>query len=515
MNKRITLVLALAFLPLFVASLVSIADAASKDDIVFPVEELGGCTSEEECRSYCDNPDNFRACFAFAKKHNLVEGPIAEQKEEDLDKFASAMKEGGPGGCTSHVSCEAYCNNVQNLDECIEFAERHGFIDNEDLDEAKKIRSAIKRGVQIPAGCTNKEACEEYCMNPDNMEECLAFAEEAGFMDKGELETAKRAMELMRNGETPGGCRTQRECEAYCFEGENIEECMEFGLKMGLMNEEEASQARKMLTFMKEGKMPGGCRTKEQCEAYCNDENNVEECFRFAEEAGFISDEDKARMKEGLQEFSRGLEQAPPEVIECLKQSIGEAEFNRLLNGEGFPTPQLGEKMEACFQSFQPGPEGFGDHEGGFSGPGGCQTEEECMAYCKENPEECRGFGPGSNESGAQREGGGFESSGPGGCSTQEECRAYCEANPQDCGGYGNSEERGGREDEAARVCAEQGGYWQEGQCVFPKREEYQRQYEEQSQQYYDEQHQEEYDQQYQDQQYQDQQYQDYQSEER
>jgi hypothetical protein len=28
----------------------------------------------------------------------------------------------------------------------------------------------------------------------------------------------------------------------------------------------------------------------------------------------------------------------------------------------------------------------------GGTGPGGCTTEKECDAFCKENPEECRKF---------------------------------------------------------------------------------------------------------------------------
>src|SRR3989344_9065918 len=87
--------------------------ASSPSDITFPITELGGCENEKACKSYCDNPDNFASCFSFAKKHNLVKkikGRGGEKtSDEDIEKFAKAMKGGGgPGGCQNHGECEAF-----------------------------------------------------------------------------------------------------------------------------------------------------------------------------------------------------------------------------------------------------------------------------------------------------------------------------------------------------------------------------------------------------------------------
>ena len=40
--------------------------------INYPVKELGSCGSEFECRVYCDNSDNIKQCLDYAEKNNLI-----------------------------------------------------------------------------------------------------------------------------------------------------------------------------------------------------------------------------------------------------------------------------------------------------------------------------------------------------------------------------------------------------------------------------------------------------------
>jgi len=149
------------------------------------------------------------------------------------------------------------------------------------------------------------------------------------------------------------------------------------------------------------------------------------------------------RMKEGLR-------MAPPEVIECLKAAVGTENFERMKAGTLTPGPQIGEQVRACFEKFMPRPtEGMqpqksGMPPGGMTGPGGCSTPEECFKFCSEHPEECKSFGAqkggGSISKGEFPGGsgglpGGF--SGPGGCKSQEECVAYCKDHPEECKNFG------------------------------------------------------------------------------
>lgn len=470
--------------------------ASSPFDITFPIAELNNCKDQNECKAYCDQPENAGACLAFAKKHGLV----VKDELERAEKLANIKN--GPGGCNSRESCESYCNNVDHIDECVAFAEQNGLMDQDDLAEAKKVRDAVKRGAKFPGGCQDKTSCEAYCSDPSKTRECLAFAKEAGFIDKEEAERAEKFIPLMERGETPGGCRSKETCEQYCFEEDHLEECIAFGEKVGAISEKEKEIIKKT-----GGRGPGGCRGR-QCESFCREPANQKACFDFAREHGLLREEDLRRMEEGRQHLRRGLEQAPPEVKECLQAVLGPEGLTSLESGEFFGGQELGEKMRGCFEKMMQfgGPEGAGGPgglpQGEFRGPGGCSTSEECQAFCQANPEECQRFGGGrggpeligppvfegptypsdydlvcdpgwlvsidntgqkycaiqeskcqelhpgtmvrqdtsgrnvcarsSQEQSSLRRGS-FQG-GPGGCKTPQECMAYCQANPTVCG---------------------------------------------------------------------------------
>lgn len=462
------------------------------EDIQYPVLELGNCQSEGECRSYCDNADRAKECLAFAKKYNLIS---EEEAKKAADKFLNIKN--GPGGCNSWSACEDYCNNVERLDQCIAFADETGYYSAAELAEARKFQELVKSGAQFPGECTERNSCEIYCNDVNHLEECLNFAEKSGFMPQEEIAEARKFMVLMQRGESPGGCTSKEQCENYCSEDNHIEECIAFAEKAGVMTAEDAEMARRV-----GGKGPGGCRSKAQCEAYC--EENSEECFNFAKEHGLMSEDDLRQMSKGMEKFRENLDKMPPEAVQCLEDVLGEENFNKIKNGEpifdrkiegrmkscfGRMTADLSQKLEklppdavqcikdavgeeglkklqsgefgedlnfeslgVCFKNLQGSVGGggnFGDR--GFEGPGGCKTMEECTEYCTANPEECQGFSPpggggsgGDGFSGGTPSGGfqpsldGFQSGGPGGCTNKEECIAYCTAHYTDpvCASY-------------------------------------------------------------------------------
>ncbi|MBI2640165.1 MAG: hypothetical protein HYW90_04760 [Candidatus Sungbacteria bacterium] len=370
-------------------------------DISYPVKELGNCASQEACLSYCDDEAHINECLAFAKKNNL----LSKDELKKADKFAELGNK-GPGGCGSRKSCEAYCSNISRMDECLGWAETNGFISEKELTEAKKVQAAVKGGAKLPGGCTSKQACETYCTDPGHIDECIAFAETSGLMPPEELAEAKKVVEFIKRGETPGGCKSKDQCESYCQEENNMDECIAFAEKAGLISPEELELFKKT-----GGKGPGGCKGKVQCEAFCNSEVHQEECFSWAKEHGIMKEEDLTRMREGMDRFKQEFEKMPPEVAECLKGTVGEGVLNKMLNGEPVFAKDLGEKMQACFaealQDFGGDFGGdFGDHRGGpgggpqdggfpggFSGPGGCSNPEECFKFCSEHQEECEEFG--------------------------------------------------------------------------------------------------------------------------
>lgn len=423
---------------------------ADISDVQFPVAELGNCKSETDCRNYCDKPENTPACLNFAEKNNLMD----KSEIETARKFVASGNK-GPGGCTSKDSCETYCNDISHIDECVSFAEDNGLIPEEELKEARKVRDAIKRGVKPPActskkqcdsycessehmeecinfaveadlmsgeekensqkmlqavkrgikppPCRGKEVCDQYCQQPDNMEACMSFAVEAGFMPEAERENAQKMLSAIKKGVKPPNCRGKEECDAYCQSDEHFEECANFAEAAGFMDAKDAEMARKT-----KGKGPGGCKGKEECESFCNNQANQEICFKFAEDNGMIPEEELKKMKEGMGRMREDVNRMPSEAKDCLKSALGEETMNKIQSGELTPGPQLGNAIQDCFQKMPRSSEGEirergdrippppgeqGRERGEFrQGPGGCSTPEECQSFCSQNPEQCRNF---------------------------------------------------------------------------------------------------------------------------
>ncbi|MDP2741429.1 MAG: hypothetical protein Q8O66_01935 [bacterium] len=255
-------------------------------NVQYPVQELGNCEDKTACRSYCDNPANENACLDFALKNNLM----SEEEVSRAKKFLKASDD-GPGGCKNKNECEEYCNSISHIDECISFAEKNNLIPQEELEETKKVQSAIKRGVKPPA-CGNKKQCDVYCDEPEHMEECITFGIEAGFIQGKELEDTQKMLQAVKRGIKPPPCKGKKACDEYCSNPNNMELCMNFAMEAGFMSEEEKVDSQKMLQAIKKGAKPPQCKGKEECDIYCSSEEHFEECFNFAEAAGFMTAED-------------------------------------------------------------------------------------------------------------------------------------------------------------------------------------------------------------------------------
>lgn len=321
-------------------------EASSINDIVFPIAELGSCEDRLECKSYCDDINHADECIAFAEEHNLMN----KKEVKEAKEFVKRGIRSGPGNCTTHGECESYCEDINNIEECLAFAEDHDIISKKELKEARQVAKALREGAELPGGCTNKRSCESYCEDGAHIEECVAFAEKAGFMDKREIEEMRKILPLMKSGQMPGGCTSKEQCEAYCEDDSHLAECVAFAEKAGFMSSQEAEMVRKT-----GGKGPGGC-VRDECEAYCENPDNQDACFAFAKEHGLISDEDLAHMKEGVGRIREGLQHATPEVVSCLKDKVGPNIINEIENGTFSPSRKSGEAIKGCFEQFMEKP---------------------------------------------------------------------------------------------------------------------------------------------------------------
>ena len=368
----------------------STLNEAAMAKIQYPVAELGNCQNQTDCKVYCDKIENRLSCLNFAQKNGLMDsGEISRAK-----KFISLGK--GPGGCTSQDSCEAYCNDISHIDECVSFAEKNGFLSQDELNQAKKVQNAIKSGIKPP--CNNKQECDVYCSNPNNMEVCVKFAEAAGIMTDQEQQDAEKVLSAIKKGVTPPPCKGKEACDAYCSDPAHMEVCITFAQAAGFLNAQEAQDSQKVLTAIKNGVTPPPCKSKEECDAYCSQEGHSEQCIKFAAAAGLISPqdaeiikktgdkgpggctskdsceafcntaanqavclgyakehnlisaEDIQKMQEGDQSFINAINNSPAAAIDCIKGKIGADQFDKIKSGTEVPPRNIGDIMQACFK---------------------------------------------------------------------------------------------------------------------------------------------------------------------
>jgi len=201
---------------------------AQESTITYPVADLGNCENKSACRTYCDDLAHVNECVAFAEAHGLMSAEEARAARE----FARLGGE-GPGGCTSKEECETYCEDTAHMRQCLDFAKQAGLMDEEELREAEKVAAYIERGGQMPGGCRGERECRTYCEEDGHWEECAEFAVKAGFMSEKEAEIFHKT-----GGVGPGGCKG-RQCESFCEDEANREQCVAFALEHGLMSEED------------------------------------------------------------------------------------------------------------------------------------------------------------------------------------------------------------------------------------------------------------------------------------
>ena len=267
----------------------------------------GGCNSPGSCKSYCEDVAHMEECVAFAEKQGFK-----GQSYEHGKKIGAYLKNGGtmPGGCTSRSSCEAYCGDFSHAQECFTFAQKAGI-------------------TQAAGGAQGGDSMTEDAK------------------DMPTAEQFQKLKELTDKGETPGGCKTKDECMSYCQGVGHFDECVAFGEKMGFMNKHEVDQAKQF-----HGNGPGGCNSSESCHTFCNDPANHDECFRFAEDHGLISPDQLKQIKEGSVRIREGLSNAPKEVQDCLNTTLGSSTIEDMQTGKLMPSAELGQTMRGCFEKF-------------------------------------------------------------------------------------------------------------------------------------------------------------------
>ncbi len=395
------------------------AYAANPFTISFPIPELGNCGSMNECKTYCDVPENLEACTTFAEGRGLASKKQVEQ--------AKALSAGGPGSCRGEEACRNYCSDASHSEECLVFAEKHGFISKDDAKQSRKFLGATG-----PGGCKGEE-CKTYCADPAHQEACVAFAEKNGLISREDAQQTRVQRRQFQEEGGPGGCKSPQECRIYCDSGEHLDECVDFGVKHGFMKPEEAERIKKL-----SGKGPGGCRGREQCEAYCKTPEHGEECLRFAEANGLIPKEEADQARKFINQTGPGGCKGEECRTYCDDAAHAEECVNFGVEHGFIPKEEATRAKQFARVSRQ-------------GGPGGCKGEE-CRTYCSDaaHHDECFNFAKaqGLIRPEEQKQ---FEQSrrindqiktqgGPGGCKSEQECLQYCTSDSSrigDCANFG------------------------------------------------------------------------------
>ncbi|QQG45176.1 MAG: LamG domain-containing protein [Candidatus Sungiibacteriota bacterium] len=241
-----------------------------------------------------------------------------------------AAKDSGvpfPGNCNTRYRCLRYCEAPANALACVDFAEAAGFISKDEAQQARKYIPLILQGV-TPGKCDTKERCEAYCQDPAHTLECMEFAVKYEVLPKNELEVLKKILPFMRAGKMPGGCRSKAECESYCTDTAHFEECLDLGLALGVIKPEEVELIRKS-----GGKGPGNCRSKEACETYCTKPENQKACMDFAVKIGLMTQEE-VDQAQAAGDVRQCFEEADEKIVSCFVTNLGTDLFEQMRAGK-------------------------------------------------------------------------------------------------------------------------------------------------------------------------------------
>lgn len=231
--------------------------------ITFPVSELGNCGSALECRAYCTKTENHEACREFAVKNGLAKPSAITQKIIDAAKAELS--------CSTIAECQTACERPENKDICESFAKKHNLVE-----KAAPIAREIITQAKEALGCTDAESCRAVCEKPENQQICLEFGEKHKLLKKEVIERVKASIQSKGSARflsaKPGApCANDKSCMEYCKE--HPTECPGFEMAQRALSNLQptgsgsppANAKFKIGDFLG----PTGCLTEGECKAFC------------------------------------------------------------------------------------------------------------------------------------------------------------------------------------------------------------------------------------------------------
>ena len=354
--------------------------------------------------------------FVFAHTSSVVFGaPQALSENEVTQKYGVAFPVAELNNCGSIAECGAYCRKDGNLPSCMKFVNTHQ-LTKEDV---------LSFNISELGNCQIGSDCRNFCNRDENITQCMDFADKYDLLSPSNIEISRAFTKAIGSGGTPGGCRTLEECDSYCDSSNHTNECLDYVGKKKLVAEKELSATRKVAEGLRQGiETPGKCRGITECDDYCTDTAHFSECAVYAKKVGFYPSEIEADTAGKF--IALAAQGATPggckskEACDsyCAIPAHG-VECTDFAVSAGLLSKDDAEAIK----------------KNGGTGPGGCKSKEECSAFCNQtsNQNVCLQYAKDHNIP--------VEFSGPGGCSSIDSCTAYCKDHPDDstCKQYDSS----------------------------------------------------------------------------
>lgn len=163
------------------------------------------------------------------------------------------------------------------------------------VEATKRSFNALHYPIFNLGNCAEVGECETYCNQPANIIACTDFAEQRALLSPKMIADGRTLISLLTGGQLPSDCRTVGECETYCQGGvRSVRDCLRAVEKANFLAPEALTKLRQTVTAFTGGDRPGACQTWADCRTYCADTANLNTCLDFAVKAGVISPEDAA-----------------------------------------------------------------------------------------------------------------------------------------------------------------------------------------------------------------------------
>lgn len=236
-------------------------------NISYPIPELGNCAGAQECFVYCNQPANQPTCLSYAQNNGLVEEESnADVNEQELLVEAAKTEL----GCGTKDACMTLCSDPANTDKCHSFGQKH----RPDKGENRPSPQVLIKA-KNDLGCENEASCANFCQNPENQNKCIEFAKKNGLMKEKDIkrmeEKTEQKKQMVEAAKTELGCESFESCGKICEDPGNREKCMNMGRKFGMIKEEIRPMGN---SNTQKPTLP--CTSETECKKYC--QSHPDEC---------------------------------------------------------------------------------------------------------------------------------------------------------------------------------------------------------------------------------------------